>query len=177
MKAIENIFSDLVEAEFEDKTYSDHIFEFVMIFISILIGLYLLAHQMWSTGFFTTAFSTVEMLLLYGSLIFWIVTLIFEIILGRRNLSTLFNLIGGPIFFIFGIIWLLVVFPFDFAHFADVAPDFLRFLVEWIDNNIARVLMVLLIIIALIVEILAAILHVLYRRAQAKKVMAGTLQN
>jgi type IV secretory pathway VirB2 component (pilin) len=39
--------------------------------------------------------------------------------------------------------WLLVVFPFDFTYFADVLPDFLRFLVQWISNDIARVIIVL----------------------------------
>ena len=39
--------------------------------------------------------------------------------------------------------WITVVFPFDFTYFADVLPDFLRFLVQWISNDIARILMVL----------------------------------
>jgi hypothetical protein len=34
----------------------------------------------------------------------------------------------------------MVVFPFNFAHFADIVPDFLRFWVSWITNDIARVL-------------------------------------
>jgi hypothetical protein len=33
-----------------------------------------------------------------------------------------------------------VVFPFNFAHFADIVSDFLAFLVSWITNDIARVL-------------------------------------
>jgi len=37
----------------------------------------------------------------------------------------------------------MIIFPFDFAHFADVVPDFLRFLVSWISNDIARVLIIL----------------------------------
>ncbi len=42
----------------------------------------------------------------------------------------------------FAIVWLFVVFSFEFAHFADLSPDFLKFLVQWISNDIARVLMV-----------------------------------
>jgi len=37
----------------------------------------------------------------------------------------------------------MIIFPFDFARFADVVPDFLRFLVSWISNDIARVLIIL----------------------------------
>lgn len=37
----------------------------------------------------------------------------------------------------------MIVFPFDFTHFADVLPAFLRFLGQWISNDIARILMVL----------------------------------
>ena len=37
--------------------------------------------------------------------------------------------------------FLMVVFPFNFAHFADVVPDFLAFLISWITNDIARVLL------------------------------------
>jgi hypothetical protein len=44
------------------------------------------------------------------------------------------------------ITWLLVVFPFEFAYFADVLPEPVRFLVMWISNDIARVIMVLLVI-------------------------------
>jgi hypothetical protein len=42
-----------------------------------------------------------------------------------------------------------VGFPFEFAEFADVLPESLRFLVQWISNDIARVLMVLAIIVHL----------------------------
>ncbi|OLS22615.1 MAG: hypothetical protein HeimC3_28890 [Candidatus Heimdallarchaeota archaeon LC_3] len=170
IKAIESFLSEQVEAEFEGKTYSG-LFPLVMVGFSLLLGFYLLAHQMGSTGFFTTAFNTLEMLLLYGSLIFWIVTNILQLLLGRRNLLTLFELFGGLIF-IFSIVWLFVTFPFDFTYFADVAPDFLRFLVQWIDNNIARVLMVLLIVLSLIMEVWSATLHVFYRKALVKKLIA-----
>jgi hypothetical protein len=35
----------------------------------------------------------------------------------------------------------MVVFPFNFAHFADVVPDFLAFLISWITNDITRLLL------------------------------------
>ena len=110
---------------------------------SVLMILYLAAHQMWSTGFFTAAFGTAEMVMLYGSWVAWIITSGLEGVLGKRFLSRLFDTFGGIIFIVVATVWLVVVFPFNFAHFADVLPGFLRFLVQWISNDIARVLMVL----------------------------------
>ena len=110
---------------------------------SVLMILYLVAHQVWSTGFFTAAFGTVEMVMLYGSWVAWVITSGLEGVLGQRFLSRLFDTFGGIIFIVVATVWLVVVFPFDFTHFADVLPGFLRFLVQWISNDIARVLMML----------------------------------
>ena len=114
---------------------------------SVLMLLYFVAHQMLSTGFFTAKFGTIEMIMLYGSWIAWIITAGLEGVFGQRLLSRLFDTFGGIIFIAVATAWLLVVFPFEFAYFADVLPDFLRFLVQWISNDIARVLMVLYIIV------------------------------
>ena len=110
---------------------------------SVLMILYLAAHQIWSSGFFTAAFGTTEMIMLYGSWIAWIITSGLDGVLGQRLLSRLFDTFGGIIFIAVATAWLVVVFPFDFSYFADVLPDFLRFLVQWISNDIARILMVL----------------------------------
>ena len=162
-----------VEAELagleEPIPYSERVVDIAIVVFSVLIGLYFVAHQTWSTGFFTATFGTLEMLMLYGSLIFWIVTSSLEGIFGRKNLSRLFDLFGGLIFFTVGIVWLFVVFPFEFAYFADVLPDFLRFLVQWISNDIVRVLMVLGIIVTLVMEVYSAILRVGVRKERARK--------
>ncbi len=104
--------------------------------------LYLAAHQIWSTGFFTSTLGTAEMIMLYGSWIAWIITSGLEGVLGQRLLSRLFDTFGGIIFIALATAWLIVVFPFDFTYFAVMLPDFLRFLVQWISNDIARILMV-----------------------------------
>ncbi len=104
--------------------------------------LYLAAHQIWSTGFFTSTLGTAEMIMLYDSWIAWIITSGLEGILGQRLLSRLFDTFGGIIFIALATARLIVVFPFDFTYFAVMLPDFLRFLVQWISNDIARILMV-----------------------------------
>lgn len=110
---------------------------------SVLMVLYLATHQLWSTGFFTETYGTIEMIMLYGSWVAWIITSGLEGVLGQRLLSRLFDTFGGIIFIAVATAWLLVAFPFEFTYFADVLPDFLRFLVQWISNDIARVIMVL----------------------------------
>jgi len=116
---------------------------------SVLMVLYFVAHQRQSTGFFTAAFGTTEMFMLYGLLILGIISAGLEGVFGLRLYSRLFDVFGGLILAAFFTAWLLVVFPFEFAYFADVSPDSLSFLVGWISNDIARVLMVLMIILYL----------------------------
>jgi hypothetical protein len=61
-----------------------------------------------------------------------------------------------------------VVFPFDFAYSADALPDSLRFLVQWISNDVARVLMVLSFVVHLSLAVYSAILRVSVYRARAQ---------
>ncbi|MEJ2241329.1 MAG: hypothetical protein P8Y18_04215 [Candidatus Bathyarchaeota archaeon] len=110
---------------------------------SVLMIIYLAAHQIMSTGFFTAKFGTIEMVMLYGSWIAWSITSGLEGLLGQRLLSRLFDTFGGIIFIAVATAWLVIVFPFDFTYFANVLPEFLRFLVQWVSNDIARVIMVL----------------------------------
>ena len=75
-----------------------------------LIVLYFVAHQVWMTGFFTSDFGTLEMIMLYGSLSFMIVSSGLEGIFGQRLLSRLFDVFGGLIFATIGSVWLFPVF-------------------------------------------------------------------
>ena len=171
MKAIKIWFSKRVEKEIKDlankaRSHARPAIAFVVIFI--LIALYFIAHQLSTTGFFTATFGPLEMVLLYGSLIEWIVVAVLEVF-GRKNLSRDIDAFGGIIFVTIGGAWLFAVFPFEFAYFADVLPDFLRFLVRWISNDVARVVMVLWIIVNLVAAVYYGILRVLVRKARAQK--------
>jgi hypothetical protein len=168
--AIKRWFSSQVEEEVEDDIpYSERVVDIAIAVFSILIGLHFAAHQMGSTGFFTAAFGPLEMLLLYGFLLFWLVSSSLEGIFGRKHLSRDFDSFGGLIFATVGIAWLFVVFPFEFEYFADMSPDFLRFLLQWISNDIVRGLMVLGIILHLVAAVYSAILRVAVRKARARK--------
>jgi hypothetical protein len=143
MKANESWFSrGKAEAE-KGIPFSERVVGIAIVVFSVLMVLYFVAHQRQSTGFFTPTFGTFEMFLLYGLLILGIISAGLEGVFGLRLYSRLFDVFGGLILAAVCTVWLLVVFPFEFAYFADVLPDSLGFLGQWISNDIARVLMVL----------------------------------
>ena len=110
--------------------------------ITFLLFWFYAAHQTLSTGFFNVKFGIFEKVLLYGTLIYWIVTCIF-LLLKLKNASRNLDSFGGLIFGGLGKAWLFVVFPFDFAYVADALPVSLRFLIQWIPNWLARVVIAL----------------------------------
>ncbi len=168
-KATRNWFARHAEAEARKDTipYSERVGNIVGVVIILLIVLYFVAHQMWSTGFFTSKFDTSEMLLFYVSLMFGIVTTVVRGLFGRKNLARLFD-IFGLILVTVALTWLFIVFPFDFAYFADVLPSFLRFLLQWISNDIAKAFMAIGIIIMPIATVYIATLYVFVRRELSK---------
>lgn len=87
------------------------------------------------------------MFFLYGYSVFWIISAGLEGVLCLRLLSRLFDVFGGVIFGGICIIWLFSVFAFEFAYFADILPNTIKFLLEWISNDIARIIIMLGIII------------------------------
>jgi hypothetical protein len=167
-RAIRSRFSELVEKEVEyADPYEDRGLSIAIVVAGVLMGLFFVAHQARSTGFFTAAFGTLEMLLLYGTLLYWIATSAL-IIVGQKNLSRDLDF-GGLFFAAIAVAWLLVAFPFDFAHVADTLPDSLRFLVQWSSNDIARVLMVLSLIVHLVLAVFSAALRLSVYRARAQE--------
>ena len=158
-----------VEAEAKKDVipYSERAGNIVGVVAILLIVLYFVAHQVWSTGFFTSRFGTVEMLLFYISLMFGMVTSAVRGLFGRKNFARLFDIFGSVLIIVV-LAWLFVVFPFDFAYFADALPNFLRFLLQWISNDVARVLMLLGIIATPVMAVYTAVLYVFVRRELSK---------
>lgn len=168
MNKIKIWFSNRVKEEVEDANPDeDRGLSIGIIVFSIPIGLYFVIHQMSSTGFFTEAFGTLEMIWLYGFPIYWVATSAL-IVLRYKNASRNLDSFGGLIFVTVGIAWLFVVFPFDFTFFADVLPDSLRFLLQWISDGIAQVLMVLAFIVHLGLAIVSGVLQVSINKARAR---------
>jgi hypothetical protein len=170
-EAIKSWLSERVEEELEDYdelSLEDRVISIAIIMVFPLIVFYFVAHQTLSTGFFTATFGTLEMVLLYGSLIYWIFTCT-VLLLELKDLSRDIDSFGGLFFAAVGFAWLFVVFPFDFAYFADVMPDSLRFLVLWVSNDIARVLLVLGFIVHLFLAVFSGIHRVMVRKELARR--------
>jgi hypothetical protein len=168
-EAIKGRLARQVEEELQNDIPNDErVTAIAIVVCGVLMLLYFTAHQRWSTGFFTATCGTLEALLLYRSLIYWIVASAL-LLVGRKNLSRDLDSFGGLVFATVGIARLLMVFPFEFARFADVVPDFLRFLVRWISNEIARVLMVLVFIVHLVAAVYSAMPRVFVRKARVAR--------
>jgi hypothetical protein len=151
------------EAKKDALPYSDRVGNIAAMIVTILVTFYFVAHQMWSTGFFTSKFGILETSLFYGVLLYQIVPTVVKALFGRKNLGRLFEVFGAVLGTI-AVAWFLVAFSFDFAYFADVLPSFLRFLVQWISNDIIWVLMALGLIVAPVMAVYSAVLYVLVRR-------------
>jgi hypothetical protein len=115
--------------------------EIVGVILIGLIAFFFYAHQTESTGFFTSSFGGTEAFLLYGAILVGVAGPMSRILTGKRNKSRPPELIASVFWVIASVWFLMVVFPFNFAHVADVVPDFLAFLISWITNDIARVLL------------------------------------
>ena len=146
MEKPRNWFSRAKIAAEETLPNNERAFGIMIVVFCILMIIFFMSHQINSTGFFTSKFGVFEMLLFYGFWIFWISTASLEAILTKRLLSRILDTFGGIIFATISIAVLLVIFPYDFSHLADALPEFLRILMSWISNDVARVIMVILMI-------------------------------
>jgi hypothetical protein len=168
LESLRIYFTKIAKEELSDEiAFDDEAASVFLLIINGLLGLYFIAHQMGSTGFFTSTFSTIEMVMLYGILIYWITTSVL-ILIGQKHPSRNLDTYGGLLFASFAILWLLLVFPFEFTYFADVIPVFLRFLLQWISNEIALVLLVLLFILHLIAAVFSLIVRFYVRKARSQ---------
>ena len=81
LRAIRSRFSGVVEKEVEyADPYEDRGLSIAIVVACVLMGLFFVAHQARSTGFFTATFGTLEVLLLYGTLLYWIATSAFGLL-------------------------------------------------------------------------------------------------
>ncbi len=152
----------------------DFIGEVFAMVATVLVFLFFIANQVEQTGFFTSDFGTPEMLAFYGSLMYGVIPPFMRIVLGRRNVVRPFEFLGNWIFVIAGS-YLLLVFPFDFNYLTALFPEGLRFLLDWITNDIAQLFLSFAIIIAALVSIWTIFLYIVVRDVQRKRGASGTM--
>lgn len=109
------------------------------IIATFLIGGFYIAHQAWSTGFFTADFTILLATAFYASVFYVIVNSAAKVLIARKDVVILIELIGAVLFM--GVAaWVYFVFPFNFAHLADVVPVQAQFALTWITNDIGRII-------------------------------------
>ena len=119
--------------------------EAIGVFVLLLWLGFLAYHQIADTGFYTDEFGFLEMVCLYGPAILALIAPITRAVTGRRNPARPYEAFAS-MFQAAGAIWLLIVFPFDYAFLADALPDPIRFVLSWVTDDIARIIFIIMII-------------------------------
>lgn len=166
MTEIENWLTRRAESEAQQDilSLSDRVGNLVGVVLGVIAFVYFVLHQTGATGFFTAAFGPVEMVLFYGFQLYQAGISALKALVGRKNLARFFEAVGAGL----GIVvlaWFWIVFPFEFTHVADILPEFLRFLLQWLSNDLTRAFMIVGIIASIIVASYNTVLYLFVRKA------------
>jgi hypothetical protein len=112
--------------------------------LGLLFGFFV-RHQAANTGFFTEKFGIVEMVCLYTPIILAAAAPLIRAFTGHRNPARPFEA-ASSLFTALTAVWFLLVFPFNFAHFGDVLPTSVRFILTWINDDIGKIPLILQVI-------------------------------
>jgi hypothetical protein len=124
--------------------------------LMLLLLVFFAYHQWKRSGFFTPAFGPAEMMALYLPIVVSLIAPILRTVQGRNDSARLVEVISDVCLAV-GSLWLLISFPFDFAHLADVLPLAIQFALAWFTNNIGRIVLLLQIIIGFISALSSAV--------------------
>ncbi len=114
--------------------------EVVGVFISFLILLFFYENQVRGTGFFTTEFKLPEQILFYGPAVFGALIGLTRAAYGRRNAIRPLEILQAA--FVAGAaLWLVSVFPFDFANFTVLMPSAIRPALYWVTDGVAVIVL------------------------------------
>jgi hypothetical protein len=125
------------EAAKDKVSPSESVGQIVGVAATIIVIVFVAIHQTRPTGFFTDEFGTAAATLLYAMLVFGMVPQLVRFLFGRKNTARPFDAASLALFFVGGL-YFLVVFPFDFTHFAEPLPRALEPLLEWISATLAK---------------------------------------
>ena len=130
------------EAKKDNLKNSDRFGQIIGIIGITVIIVFFVYHLTKSTGFFTPTFGGFDTALFFGINFFGIFPQVIRLVTNRKTPSRPFDIINSVLLFV-ALIYFVAKFPFDFSYFADPLPRSLEFLLSWISNGLASVLMVL----------------------------------
>ena len=111
------------------------------VFLSFMLWFFV-AHKLEETGFYTEAFGSLEMFMLYSAGAFAIFVVAVRLILRRRNMVRPLDVVSLLLLSSAHAV-LLASFPFDFQYVSDVLPSALQWTVGWMDDTIGKIILAL----------------------------------
>jgi hypothetical protein len=157
-----------VKPDKENLSSLERVAEVIIILAMLLLLSFFWYHQSARTGFFTAAFGGLEMLALYGPLALGISAPAIRAWTGQRNPARPFEALTSLALSL-GSMWLLIVFPLNYAHLADALPSGMRFVLAWVTDDIARVILLLQVLVGPITALLTMWRYV--RRHESEAVL------
>lgn len=122
--------------------------ESLVIGAMLFVGGFFAYHQLSNTGLFTAKFGPLEMLALYAPILVSLAAPIVRALSGYRNPARPFDA-ATNLSLAIGSLWLVIIFPFEFSHLADVLPGAIRFGLSWITNDFGKLVLILQVILGL----------------------------
>jgi hypothetical protein len=98
-----------------------------------LVIIFFAIHQLRPTGFFTAEYGIVAQAVLYGILVVGAVPFVARIATGSKKATKPYEMVAMAVSFV-GMLYLLIVFPFNFEYFAAPLPASLEFLLDWVPS-------------------------------------------
>ncbi len=145
---------------------SQRVGELISIVFMLLCFGFFLYHLVAQTGFFTDQFGAWEQFFFFGPMLLAVTAPFARAIIGRRNPARPLEVVTN-LFMAAGAYWLLMVFPFNFAHLADALPGAFRFLLAWINNDIGRIPFIIQAIVCPIVALVTAWIYLSHHNRRA----------
>ncbi len=130
------------EAEKDKLKDAERASQLVSWFFTGLAAWFLLTHWTQDTGFYTSEFDQLDALVLFGPLFFGVLPPLVRTLRGRKNIARPWDIFGSMLF-VLSSAYFLCAFPFDMAYFAVPLPGSLQFLIDWVTEDIAKVVLVI----------------------------------
>lgn len=129
------------EADDDPLSMEDQAGQLVGVLGSMLVLFYLIALWMGDVGFYTDEFSGTDAAVLFIPVVLGIFPAFVRIVLMRQNPARPLDALNTALF-VLSAIYFLGNFHFDMSQFSYPLPEALRFLVDWIDEGWARMLLI-----------------------------------
>jgi cytochrome bd-type quinol oxidase subunit 2 len=156
------------ETERDRLRSSDRIGQLIGLICGIFFAVYFAALYNSGSEFFDRSFSTVDAFLFFGIAFLGMIPGLAKLIIGRKNVTRPLEVVLA-IFTLLALAWFLYSFPFDLSHLADPLPQSLHFAVSWIDDGVAKTLMMFALVVNIVIIPYTALLYLAVRRRLYQK--------